>query len=296
MHGLSASWHDWLTLNISRGCTLEAMQTAMVKAGYEANHARALIDLYALQASRPELKHLTEQVVAKLPARQVEYKADPLPFALDHRIDLGDREATLVAHLERPQAVVFDGLLSDAECDAVTELGRARLVRSTAVDQLTGQDTVVANRTSDGGFFALGETPLIAQLEQRFARLMGVPLEHGEGLQLLRYGPGGEYRPHFDYFVPTDMGSTKHLQRGGQRTATLIVYLNEVERGGATAFPEAGFAVTPKKGRALYFRYMNARSHLDPLSLHAGLPVERGEKWIITKWVRERRYEEPRHG
>ncbi|MGZ5781611.1 MAG: prolyl hydroxylase family protein, partial [Burkholderiaceae bacterium] len=76
----------------------------------------------------------------------------------------------------------------------------------------------------------------------------------------------------------------------GQRVATLILYLNDVEEGGETEFPEIGLKIIPKAGNALYFAYMNSSSQPDPLTLHAGRPVLKGEKWIATRWVRERAY------
>jgi prolyl 4-hydroxylase len=107
-------------------------------------------------------------------------------------------------------------------------------------------------------------------------------------LQILHYAAGGEYQPHFDYFPPDQEGSMVHTSRGGQRVATLIVYLNDVESGGTTIFPEARVAVTARQGGAVYFRYMNGRGQLDPMTLHGGAPVTNGEKWIMTKWMRER--------
>jgi prolyl 4-hydroxylase len=77
---------------------------------------------------------------------------------------------------------------------------------------------------------------------------------------------------------------------GGQRVSTMVMYLNEVEEGGTTIFPEIGLEVVPKKGSAVYFEYTNSQNQLDRLTLHGGSPVTRGEKWIVTKWMRQRRY------
>jgi prolyl 4-hydroxylase len=72
--------------------------------------------------------------------------------------------------------------------------------------------------------------------------------------------------------------------------STLIIYLNDVEEGGETVFPESGLSVSPRQGSGLYFEYCNHLGQLDPLSLHAGAPVIAGEKWIVTKWMRQRRF------
>ena len=119
---------------------------------------------------------------------------------------------------------------------------------------------------------------------------MDRPVENGEGLQILHYRKGGEYRPHFDYFPPEDPGSQAHLKRGGQRVSTMVIYLSAVEDGGGTNFPEIGLTGIPKKGSAVYFEYCNQDGAIDPLTLHAGMPVLAGEKWIATKWVRQFKY------
>ena len=105
---------------------------------------------------------------------------------------------------------------------------------------------------------------------------MNWPVENGEGLQILNYKVGGEYKPHFDYFPPGDPGSAVHLAKGGQRVSTMVIYLNDVEEAGETTFPDVGLSVTPKKGAAVYFEYCNSQNQVDPLTLHAGAPWQRG--------------------
>jgi prolyl 4-hydroxylase len=139
-------------------------------------------------------------------------------------------------------------------------------------------------------FFRLAENSLIARLDQRISRLMNAPVENGEGLQVLRYGPGGHSAPHFDFLLPSNAANEASLTRSGQRMSTLIVYLNDVAEGGATVFPEIGVSVTPRRGHGVYFEYANGRQQLDGKSLHAGAPVVAGEKWAVTKWMRTRRF------
>jgi prolyl 4-hydroxylase len=160
--------------------------------------------------------------------------------------------------------------------------------RSTIVNSQSGARDIIPHRTSDGTFFKRGEDDFILSIEKRLAALMNEPFEHGEGIQVLNYKVGGEYRPHYDYFPPEQPGSKVHTGESGQRVATLIVYLNDVPSGGETIFPQAGVSVLPKLGNGVYFKYMNSRQQLDSMSLHGGEPVRQGEKWIITKWVRER--------
>jgi prolyl 4-hydroxylase len=80
------------------------------------------------------------------------------------------------------------------------------------------------------------------------------------------------------------------VAHGGQRVATLIIYLNNVAQGGETIFPEINLKITPIQGNALYFAYTNSKNQVDPLTLHGGCPVLEGEKFIATKWMRQKEY------
>ncbi|GAB3246193.1 prolyl 4-hydroxylase family protein [Chitinimonas naiadis] len=270
------AWRIWLADNIARGCSPASMQAAMEGAGFDRATAQG-----AIQAA------LSPAKVVSAPRG---YQYDAMPIAAGNRIDVGDREVQVVMRCEQPQVVVFADFLSHEECDEVIARSRQKLARSTTVNPLTGEEDVIERRTSQGTFFGRCEDEFITRLDRRVSRLMQWPLEHGEGLQILHYELGGEYRPHFDYFPPEQAGSALHLAQGGQRVATLIVYLNDVAGGGETIFPEAKLAVSPRKGAAVYFRYCNGQGQLDPLTLHGGEPVASGEKWIMTKWMRQQRY------
>jgi prolyl 4-hydroxylase len=214
---------------------------------------------------------------------------EPLPPGAPQLLQAGDREVRVLMSLRNPRVVVFGGLLSDAECDELIAQASERLERSETVHTDTGGSEVNAARTSDGMFFSRGETPLCARLEARIAALLDWPVENGEGLQILRYRPGAEYKPHYDYFDPAQPGTPSILRRGGQRVASLVCYLNTPVRGGATVFPDVQLDVAPIKGNAVFFSY--DRPHPMTRSLHGGAPVVEGEKWVATKWLREGRFE-----
>ena len=200
-------------------------------------------------------------------------------------LQLPDRRVQLLLSLRCPRLLLIGGFLSDDECEALVALSRPRLARSQTVDHASGGGEVNAARTSDGMFFERGEAPLVQRIEQRIAALLRWPVERGEGLQVLRYAPGAQYRPHYDYFDPAQPGSAALLKHGGQRVGTLLMYLRVPRRGGATVFPDAGLEVAPVKGHALFFGY--DRAHASTGSLHGGAPVIEGEKWVATKWLRE---------
>jgi prolyl 4-hydroxylase len=224
-----------------------------------------------------------------MPAPEYQYEAPRI--AAGNVIRAADTEVRVLQRLERPVIVLLEGVLTGAECAELIELARPRLQRSTVIDPGTGTNTVADYRNSEGMFFRLGETALIARLEQRISALMSCPVENGEGLQLLRYGAGGDnFAPHFDFLIPSSAAISDSIARSGQRVSTLIVYLNDVLQGGETVFPAVGLSVTPRRGNAVYFEYTNSHMQVDQKSLHAGASVARGEKWVVTKWMRARRF------
>ena len=144
-------------------------------------------------------------------------------------IDVGDRAVHVLMALEHPRIVLFGNLLSADECDAIVAAARPQMARSRTVETRTGSEEINADRTSQGMFFVRGQTPEVARLEARLARLLQWPLENGEGLQVLHYGPGAEYKPHHDYFDPAEPGTATIVRRGGQRVGTIVIYLNDPE-------------------------------------------------------------------
>lgn len=188
---------------------------------------------------------------------------------------------------DSPRVYYFTHFLTPAECDHIIEKARPQLKRSTVLD--SGAGAIDYRRTSEGVFFPSNPSDRVLKaIEKRIANLTKYPVENGEGLQVLHYQKGGEYRPHYDYFSASQAGGSAALIRGGQRVMTLIMYLNDPERGGETIFPLANASVNPRKGCAVLFYNVTPDGADDPRSLHGGAPVLEGEKWIMTKWIRER--------
>jgi prolyl 4-hydroxylase len=271
----------WIVEQAQAGHSAESVQKAMIASGWN--------EEVAAEALETTLRdHLEGQAHTRgLPS------AVPVPDpVLDQSplyIDAGDRRVAVLQSMYNPRVVVFGSLLSDEECEQLIELAKPRLARSLTVATKTGGEEVNADRTSNGMFFQRGENELVRRIELRIAKLVNWPEGNGEGLQILQYGPGAEYKPHYDYFDPAEPGTPTILKRGGQRVATLIMYLGEPEKGGGTVFPEVHMEVAPKRGNAVFFSY--ERAHAATRTLHGGAPVLAGEKWIATKWLRERRFE-----
>jgi prolyl 4-hydroxylase len=289
---VDASWEAWLSSNVARGCSIDSMIDAMVQAGFATEAARAEVrkafGMNPADAGAASAAVATEATLVKTAPQTYQY--DESPVARGNVIRAHDRDVRVLMRCERPQVIVFGDVLSPDECDEMIERSRHRLKRSTTVNPATGKEDVIRNRTSEGIWYQRGEDAFIEKMDRRISSLMNWPVENGEGLQILHYGTTGEYRPHFDYFPPDQPGSAVHTAQGGQRVSTLVIYLNDVPDGGETIFPEAGMSVAAVKGGAVYFRYMNGQRQLDPLTLHGGAPVLGGDKWIMTKWMRERAY------
>jgi prolyl 4-hydroxylase len=271
---------QWIIQQASAGQPPEAVLKSMLASGWNED--------IAIQAMEDTLtQHLAErQKAAQLPPPVP--VPEPMPDGPRATLSAGDREVTVVTSMRNPRVVVFANLLSDAECDEIVRLASARLARSETVQIETGSSEINEARTSEGMFFERGEHPVCARLEARLAALLSWPIENGEGLQVLRYRPGAEYKPHYDYFDPAQPGTPTILKRGGQRVASIVCYLNTPTRGGATIFPDVQLDVAPVKGNAVFFSY--DRAHPVTRSLHGGAPVIEGEKWVATKWLREGRF------
>ena len=204
-----------------------------------------------------------------------------------------------------PRAYVLRGLLTDAECDYLIRKAEPDLKRSFTVDILTGKHKTNKARTSDDAVLARRADPTIAAIEEKIARVTMIPERNGEGLRILRYKQGQKFMPHNDYFH--DLNSSRAVF-GGQRAATVLMYLATPEEGGETVFPQArvppgldskGFsrcaqgklAVRPRKGDALLFFSLLPDGTRDPTSMHGSCPVLKGLKYSATRWMRAHPHE-----
>lgn len=271
---------QWIIDQAGTGIAAPALIDAMCKAGWNED--------VAIQAVEQVLrKHLDDVAVQQGQPPAVRVPGPPLTDS-PLFIDVGDRQVEVLMAMGSPRVVLFGNLLSPEECDAIIAAARPRMARSLTVATRTGGDEVNDDRTSDGMFFQRGENDVVTRLEERIARLVEWPIENGEGLQVLHYRPGAEYKPHYDYFDPAEPGTATILKRGGQRVATLVIYLNDPARGGGTTFPDVHMEIGPRRGNAVFFSY--ERPHPSTRTLHGGAPVIEGEKWIATKWLREREF------
>jgi prolyl 4-hydroxylase len=197
---------------------------------------------------------------------------------IGNKIKTDDRMINIIVRLEEPLIVVLGNVLSDEECDELIRLSKDRIQRS-KIGTVRGEDEL---RTSSSMFFQEGESELVSRVEKRVSQIMNIPVEHGEGLQILNYKIGQEYKAHYDFFTSTNKVMTN------PRISTLVMYLNDVEEGGETYFPTLKLSVSPQKGMAVYFEYFYDDQAINELTLHGGGPIINGDKWAATQWMRRK--------
>jgi prolyl 4-hydroxylase len=120
--------------------------------------------------------------------------------------------------------------------------------------------------------------------------MINIPIENMEGTHVVKYQIGGEYKGHHDFFHPGEGYYENEIKRGGQRTKTALVYLNDDFTGGETEFPNISRMIKPLKGKLVIWDNMNDAGQLNYDSFHAGLPVISGVKYIAVIWIREGRF------
>uniref|UniRef100_A0A8C2E614 procollagen-proline 4-dioxygenase n=1 Tax=Cyprinus carpio TaxID=7962 RepID=A0A8C2E614_CYPCA len=186
---------------------------------------------------------------------------------------------------DSPHIVRFLEALSDEEIEKIKELAKPKLARATVRDPKTGVLTVANYRVSKSAWLEGEDDPVIARVNQRIEDVTGLTVDTAELLQVANYGVGGQYEPHYDFSRrPFD----SNLKVDGNRLATYLNYMSDVEAGGATVFPDFGAAIWPRKGTAVFWYNLFKSGEGDYRTRHAACPVLVGSKWVSNKWIHER--------
>jgi len=170
-------------------------------------------------------------------------------------------------------------------CEALMELIDIRR-RPSTVSDYNGDN---AFRTSETCDLDSGE-PAVAEMERRIYAFTGLDPAHGEPVQGQRYAVGQEFKAHTDYFEPMGVDYERYCSVAGQRTWTVMLYLNEPEAGGATRFKAIDKIVQPETGKLLAWSNLRADGRPNPSTLHHAMKVRAGLKYVVTKWFREREW------
>jgi len=206
-------------------------------------------------------------------------------------IDLSSWSTLPAAQDLNPEPLVraVDAFISPPACDWFISRARGRLTRAMVYDPVSRQDVVRATRTNSVANFGLADVDVLDVLLQvKMSRACGIPLHHMEAPAVLHYGVGEEASDHFDFVDPGTPAYAQEIARNGQRVMTFLVYLNEDYEGGETDFPKLVVTHKGRRGHGLFF--VNAYSDMQPdlRMLHAGRAPTRGEKWIVSQFIRSR--------
>lgn len=180
--------------------------------------------------------------------------------------------------------------ISDEDCNTIIQLAENEMTRSDVMCK-HGKTCISDYRTSSNTFLKDSDNPVVEKITQKIESIMGINREKFEDLQVVKYNLTQEYKEHYDACVGEEDVCKEFLLNGGQRYATIIIYLNDDFEGGETYFPNLKQKVKPKKGNAvLFFGLKNDNITPRLESLHAGLTVTKGIKYICNKWIRVEKF------
>lgn len=272
-------WHDWIAERLASG---QAPGQVVAQLEQQGVPSRAASDaVRSALTGRSPLRKPALATTSSPSQSGIDCWPGAYPFRQCSEAFFEGHRVRQVMRLAQPAVALLEGVLSASECEELIEAARPQLERALVIDPQTGAQRPDPARTSDRAPIGPATFPAFENIQARLAWLMGCEPQHAETLQVLRYGVGGEYQPHTDNFDEPDA-------EGGQRLATLVIYLRDVAQGGTTAFPALGLQVAPSRGMGVYFAYGDAHGRIDSRLLHAGMPLLSGEKWVATQWIRDR--------
>ena len=184
-----------------------------------------------------------------------------------------------------PKLTLFQkrGFLDGAACaDLIALIDRER--RPSTISDYNGDDAFRTSETCDLD----ADIAIVADLERRILAFIGLDPAHGEPIQGQRYAVGQEFKAHTDYFEPDGIDFDTYTSVAGNRTWTAMIYLNEPGAGGATRFKTIDKIVQPETGKLLCWNNLRPDGNPNPSTIHQGMKVRAGSKYVITKWFRER--------
>ena len=258
-------WKAWISDNISRGCSKDQLFKILIDHGFP------------YDSIRNEIDHEPTVALGQI--------ANPL-----------SEESTLTPGISIPNAdrlesdkielYTLENFLDERECQQLIEFMKRHLEPSSTLDEERTKD-VRTSRTCH--FVKIKDMPrIVADVTQRMCKLVGLDPSYVEGLQGHFYEVGEHYQAHCDWFTPATPDFEKHAGpgTGGQRTWTVMVYLNETERGGETVFVNLNRSFAPRRGLALVWNNLYVSGRPNIYTMHEARPVEAGFKAVLTLWFR----------
>ncbi|XP_022104753.1 prolyl 4-hydroxylase subunit alpha-1-like isoform X2 [Acanthaster planci] len=187
---------------------------------------------------------------------------------------------------DHPRLIIYHDILDDREIAKVKELAAPRLNRATIQNPVTGKLEYADYRISKSAWLREDLDPMVTSIRRRVSDYSGLELATAEELQVVNYGIGGHYEPHFDFARKEETNAFKDLGTGN-RIATMLFYMSDVPAGGATVFPMVGARLLPKKGTGAFWYNLFPSGEGDFDTRHAACPVLVGSKWVSNIWIHE---------
>lgn len=186
----------------------------------------------------------------------------------------------------KPRIVIFHDIIYDSEIETIKKLAQPRFRRATVQNSETGELEVAHYRISKSAWLKDNDHDHIHTVNQRVEALTGLTMTTAEELQVVNYGIGGHYEPHYDFARKEEHNAFKRLGTGN-RIATILFYMSDVPQGGATVFPSIRVSLWPTKGSAAFWYNLYPNGEGDYETRHAACPVLAGSKWVSNKWIHE---------
>lgn len=265
-------WKSWIDTNLTANCPKSGMFHILMNHGFDFDLVRDILSYEPMEPLLIERKQRQTMMLAK--------EDNPVIVHPNKRLaDMPDavRLDTCLADI-----YYIDNFLGSLDCSNVIAQMEKNLAASTVTDPYADKSV----RTSSTSHLDCRE-PDIDRLERKIHGFMDIGLEYGEELQGQRYLVGQEFKSHTDYFDANVSYNQTYLDRG-QRTWTLMIYLDDCEDGGETKFTKLNVSYKPKTGAALLWNNQRPDGSGNPYTEHWGMPVKAGQKNVVTKWFREK--------
>jgi len=190
----------------------------------------------------------------------------------------------------KPRLVVYHDVISEEEMETVKRLSKPKF-KNAGTASVNGRSDARKIRVAKSAVLSTQAHHHIEKIERRVGYITGLNMKTSEELQTVNYGIGGQYEPHHDYCRPGESMFSSRLATWGNRIATWLFYMSDVEAGGSTVFTELNVALSPRKGSAAFWHNLLPSGQVDERTRHASCPVLSGSKWISTFWIHEREQE-----
>ncbi|HEY5339345.1 MAG TPA: 2OG-Fe(II) oxygenase [Rhizomicrobium sp.] len=269
------------------GHAVQMMQAAAALGDAEAMHFCALFA--AMDPNLPDRWNVACELSGRAAAQGFALAQAEMEFLknMQGEMETLSRAVPIRMVHESPRIGIVENFASPEICDWFIARAKPRLHRALVHDEIGGGARADDQRDNSSAEFNTGEADLVLLLVQaRIAAIADTPRIQLETSSVLHYVPGQRFKPHFDFMEPAVLGHAKDIVRRGQRVATFLLYLNDDYEGGETEFPRLDFRYKGRKGDALMFWNVDPDGRPDLKTLHAGLQTTRGEKWLLSQWLR----------